>query len=207
MESTTTTTSGTNFESTSPSSSQQNYKGVRKRKWGKWVSEIRLPNSRERIWLGSYDTPEKAARAFDAALYCLRGSNAKFNFPENPPEITNGRSLTPSEIQDVAARFANGEMVSSREDSQPQFDSMMECPTSQSESPSFSDGGVTTQVDHVMDWAFYDMLMPSSSNASMPHYDMFSGINEFSGEFLAPEPEINYEDETSFSQGSFLWNF
>ena len=45
---------------------------MRKRKWGKWVSEIRLPNSRGRIWLGSHDTQEKAARAFDAALYCLR---------------------------------------------------------------------------------------------------------------------------------------
>ena len=60
------------------------YKGVRKRKWGKWVSEIRLPNSRERIWLGSYDSPEKAARAFDAALYCLRGCRANFNFPDTP---------------------------------------------------------------------------------------------------------------------------
>lgn len=71
------------------------YKGVRKRKWGKWVSEIRLPNSRERIWLGSYDSPEKAARAFDAALYCLRGRRASFNFPDTPFNL------------EVAAKFAN----------------------------------------------------------------------------------------------------
>ncbi|KAI3887651.1 hypothetical protein MKX03_014207 [Papaver bracteatum] len=69
------------------SSEQSKYRGVRKRKWGKWVSEIRLPNSRERIWLGSHDTPEKAARAFDAAQFCLRGQGAKFNFPDNPPNI------------------------------------------------------------------------------------------------------------------------
>ncbi|CBI27772.3 unnamed protein product, partial [Vitis vinifera] len=88
-------------------SSDCRYKGVRKRKWGKWVSEIRLPNSRERIWLGSYDTAEKAARAFDAALYCLRGRTAKFNFPENPPKIAGGGSLTRSEIRAAAAKFAN----------------------------------------------------------------------------------------------------
>ncbi|XP_010541700.1 PREDICTED: ethylene-responsive transcription factor ERF016-like [Tarenaya hassleriana] len=89
------------------SSSSPKYKGVRKRKWGKWVSEIRLPNSRERIWLGSFDTAEKAARAFDAALYCLRGPGASFNFPANPPEIPGGCSLTPPEIQAGASRFAN----------------------------------------------------------------------------------------------------
>ncbi|QHO57580.1 Ethylene-responsive transcription factor [Arachis hypogaea] len=70
------------------------YKGVRKRKWGKYVSEIRLPNSRQRIWLGSYDTAEKAARAFDAAMFCLRGAAAKFNFPGAPPEIAGGRYMT-----------------------------------------------------------------------------------------------------------------
>uniref|UniRef100_A0A0V0HLB2 Putative ethylene-responsive transcription factor-like n=1 Tax=Solanum chacoense TaxID=4108 RepID=A0A0V0HLB2_SOLCH len=96
-----------NTEFSPSSSSSSLYRGVRKRKWGKWVSEIRLPNSRERIWLGSYDTPEKAAKAFDAALFCLRGKGANFNFPENPPEIMNGRSLTPSEIQSAAAQFAN----------------------------------------------------------------------------------------------------
>ncbi|TKY74834.1 regulation of transcription [Spatholobus suberectus] len=89
------------------------YKGVRKRKWGKWVSEIRLPNSRERIWLGSYDSPEKAARAFDAALYCLRGRHANFNFPNTPCNmdvnvaVAGDQSLAPQEIQEVAAKFAN----------------------------------------------------------------------------------------------------
>ncbi|KAL1544685.1 ethylene-responsive transcription factor ERF017-like protein [Salvia divinorum] len=83
------------------------YRGVRKRKWGKYVSEIRLPNSRERIWLGSYDTAEKAARAFDAALFCLRGRSANFNFPDDPPSILGGQALAPSEIQTVAQSYGN----------------------------------------------------------------------------------------------------
>ncbi|EPS59347.1 hypothetical protein M569_15461, partial [Genlisea aurea] len=82
------------------------YRGVRRRKWGKFVAEIRMPNCRDRIWLGSYDTAEEAARAFDAAQYCLRGRGARFNFPDDPPEIANGESMTPEEIRDAAARFA-----------------------------------------------------------------------------------------------------
>ncbi|KAF8044794.1 hypothetical protein N665_6771s0001 [Sinapis alba] len=102
------------------------YTGVRKRKWGKWVAEIRLPNSRERIWLGSFATAEKAARAFDAALYCLRGPGARFNFPDNPPEIPGGSSLTPQQIQVVASRFACEEVLPPQQPPSPRGDNKTE---------------------------------------------------------------------------------
>ncbi|KAG9449385.1 hypothetical protein H6P81_009350 [Aristolochia fimbriata] len=85
-------------------------KGVRMRKWGRWVSEIRIPKSRSRIWLGSYDAPEKAARAYDAALYCLRGPRANFNYvADRRPEFPGGMParLTRSEIKALAATFAS----------------------------------------------------------------------------------------------------
>ncbi|KAG0499665.1 hypothetical protein HPP92_003940 [Vanilla planifolia] len=90
------------------------YKGVRRRKWGKWVSEVRLPNSRERIWLGSYDTAEQAARAFDAASFILRGSRASLNFPDRVPDAAiSGAASTPQQIQAAAARhaYSNSEEV------------------------------------------------------------------------------------------------
>nr|XP_023898058.1 dehydration-responsive element-binding protein 1A-like [Quercus suber]POE53847.1 dehydration-responsive element-binding protein 1f [Quercus suber] len=82
------------------------YRGVRRKSPQKWVCEIREPNKKSRIWLGTFPTAEMATRAHDVALIALRGQSGCLNFADSMWKLPIPASTTAKDIQRTAAEAA-----------------------------------------------------------------------------------------------------
>ncbi|KAE8672392.1 Ethylene-responsive transcription factor LEP [Hibiscus syriacus] len=94
-----TTAAGVRGRKKSSSRGHHRFVGVRQRPSGRWVAEIKDSLQKVRLWLGTFDTAEDAARAYDDAARALRGTNARTNFELPPSSKTSANCISLDKIE------------------------------------------------------------------------------------------------------------
>ncbi|KAL5748664.1 hypothetical protein ACOSQ2_025961 [Xanthoceras sorbifolium] len=172
------------------------YRGVRRRNTNKWVCELREPNKKSRIWLGTYPTPEMAARAHDVAALALKGKSACLNFADSVWRLPTPASNDAKDIIKAATEAA--EAIGPRDQSV-QVVSDEESIIAEASDAQICGGGYEEANTLLPGNGFF---MDEEAVFDMPGLlaNMAEGL-------LLPPPLLVTEDDDHWDDGVSLWSF